>query len=131
MSTGRRDYTGGYLIETSADGRFNESFIKVFDKAIAGESNNRIYSYTVPAGYRLGLNSICLSTNSGGKNYFTVEAGGNVIASLWFNDTIQISFSDRNTLYLYEDDTLYIDVNNLDEITYTFRGVLIATLETL
>jgi len=131
MAQGRRDYTGGYLIETSVDGRFIDSFIKVFSEAIAGDSDDRIYSYTIPEGYRLGLNSICISTNSGGKNYFTIEAGGNIIASLWFSDTIQIVFSDRNTLYLYAGDHIYIQAYNLDEIEYTFRGVLIATLESL
>jgi len=131
MAQGRRDYTGGYLIETSSDGRYAESFIKLFAETVVSEGTGRLYTYVIPEGYRLGLNSICLTTDSGGKNYFTVETADNVIISLWFSDTIQINFSDRNTLYLYEGDHIAIDALNLDEKSYIFRGVLIATLESL
>jgi len=131
MATGRRDYTWGFLNEAAVEGRYTQSFIVHTPLVLAANTLADIYLYTVPAGYRLAINLIGISTNSRVVNTLHVLVATVSKTVSYFSDNYNLLFSDQNPLYITAGQILNIKVKNSDEATYTFYVHVVGALEQL
>jgi len=131
MAVGRRDYTWGFLNEAASEGRYTESFIEYFGTGISAGATVQLYAYTVPAGHRLTINRIILSTNSRIINKVTIFRYPNVLIFMYFTENYDLIFSDQNPVYFAAGERVVITCNNLDEVSYNFYGNIIGSLQSL
>ena len=131
MSTGRRDYTWGFLNEAAVEGRFTESFTKYASGSIGAGAVLYLIDYVIPVGYRLTINRIEASTVSRVINRFGVFVDGVAIIYHYFSENYSFVFSDQNPLYVSAGKTLRVQCMNLDEVPYYFFGSVIGSLQQL
>lgn len=131
MAVGRRDYTWGFLNEAATEGRYTESFFKNNTVYIASSSVGTVYDYTVPVGYKLGINQIHFSTDSRCVNMICLYVKNTLSGYIHFSDNYVFSFSDQNPLYLFAGERFFITCYNYDEVTANFRVIVIGVLASL
>ena len=131
MASGRRDYTLGYLNETATGARKTTSFSYNSGDTCPAGNVKTILSYKVPTGYRLGINRIHVSTSSQSDNYFYVTVGPSTIASQYFSQNIELTYSDQNPYYVSAGWYVQVVVYNSDDIDASFVSTLIGVLENI
>jgi len=122
MSVGRRDYTWGFLNEAAGEGRYRETFIDYFVITISSWIQKTVYSYTVPAGYRLGITGIFVSCDNGAVNMVLAKAGATQKLIGYFTGSQKFEISDNNPLYFNAGQVFTIDVYNRDEVSTFCKG---------
>ncbi len=131
MATGRRDYTSGFLIETYTGGRYISSFNINEGSTIDYGTSILLYQYTVPVNYRLALNRIIISTDSGHRSRISFYDDSVLIFGLYFGINFIYDISDRNPYYIQQNKTLKIYIYNNDDVSNTYILSLIGSLEQL
>jgi len=131
MASGRRDYTWGFLNEAASEGRYNQTFQEYVSKDIAAGAVELIWSYTVPAGYRLALNRIEVCSFSRIRNWVFLVSNGVTILTILFDTNYSFIVSDKNPLYTEAGQIVYVSCRNLDELSSMFYGQVTGVLEQL
>ena len=131
MATGRRDYTWGFVSESSAGSRCVESFCKTVHLIYQSGEYKEIYSYTVPKGKRLLLNNIILSTEGGITTYAYVYIDSDAISSIRFSENVIIPYPDASPVYVHAEQKLKVMMGNPDSVSVGMMCNVIAALETL
>ena len=131
MSVGRRDYTWGFLNESATEGRYTESFVKGFKVNIDTGVTETLYTYTVPAGYKLAINRIAVSTTAGVGGLLSVLKGAVVQLDGFYNETYYFNFSDQNPFYYLAGEVFTLRATNQEETMQAFFGYVVGALEQL
>jgi len=131
MASGRRDYTWGFLNESATEGRYTESFSKYFYIGIPALDNVLAYTYTVPAGYKLGVNRIILTSTSGVPNLVYIKKAATVLIGGFLNGNMTFDFSDSNPMYFSAGEVLNIQIYSNEYYTCGIYGYVIGALEQL
>ena len=131
MTTGRRDYTWGFLNEAAGEGRFRESFSKYFAVGIGTFIVSDAYTYTVPIGKRLGLCKVHCSTENGAYNEISVLKNAEIVMVAMFTCYQVFGFTEINPLYFVAGETLLVRIQNRDEVTSNFYGGVNGVLESV
>jgi len=131
MATGRRDYTTGFQSESLAEGRYCQSIVKYQSKTCEALHSETVLTYNVPAGYRLGMNRIGITSRSQATHYMWVLIGSTGFGDLYFSVSGELVFSDMNPLYVSGGETVSVKVYNYDDITAAFLVTLVGVLEKL
>ena len=129
MASGRRDYTWGFLNEAASEGRYVEFFGRFFATGITGKHTVLACTYTVPAGYRLGINRVGVASGIVPDNQVYINKNDDNIFIVFFSADYYHEFSDHNTLYFEEGETMNLYIWNNDTVTTTFNGCVSGTLE--
>jgi len=131
MSTGRRDYTWGFLNEAAGEGRYRESFSKYFACTIGSELTVEGYTYTVPANKRLGICKIHFSCDSGGYHNVNIRIDEVTFAAVTFTGKYVYDFTEINPLYVTEGQIFDIQLTNKDDVSVIYYGGVNGVLESL
>lgn len=129
MATGRRDYTWGFQNESVSEGRNCISIAETGGAVCLAGSVKLLLTYTVPIGYRLGINRITINTPSQATNYMYVVAGTTSIGTLYFSVAGEVTYSDQNPYYLAAGNLCKVNVYNDDDIDQSFSCCVIGVLE--
>jgi hypothetical protein len=129
MASGRRDYTLGYINEISTGGRYPEPFTKYAYGNYAASGVHTIYTYTVPAGYRLILGRFQVSTTSGVKGKMNLFVNTTNIGALVYSEAGVFEFPDTSPYILYEGDDLIVTVVTYESVNVYVGLNLMAILE--
>jgi len=131
MAQGRRDYTSGILSETGTGARYTECYFHYEGHLVGSMYSHLLWDYTCPAGKRLGINSIHVSTSSRALETMEIDYKGNNAAKVHFSENHVFTFSDQNPLYVVAGENIQIRVFNYDEINAYFYLCIIGVLESL
>jgi hypothetical protein len=129
MSIGRRDYTGGYINEAATGSRYPESFDKFVVATLFTIGNYDVYEYTVPAGYRLLLGCVKVTTDSGIFEILALFVNGVWTGGLYFTGSDAIVFPENSPLVLNAGDTLTVRISHLDEVECYYYVQIMASKE--
>jgi len=131
MATGRRDYTGGYLIETAAGSRYTTSICEYSEESLAAGETVFMVTYTIPAGYRFALNRIDICTFGNVRSWLFVSTPAKEYFRILFDCNYSLVISEQNPLYIPGGTVFRISCRNNDEIAQAFYCTYIGVLEQL
>lgn len=129
MASGRRDYTWGFLNEAASEGRFSQTYKSWNFKSIPFACGDVVWSYTVPAGYKLSLSRIEVCSSSRIRNWVYLFVDGAIMFSVLFDSNYAFIVSDKNPLSFEAGQLLVINCANLDEQAYVFYSFVTGVLE--
>ena len=131
MAKGRRDYTWGFQSEVSTEGRYCESFIPSYTTNIGPQLNIQIYSYTVPVGKKLTINTVAITSSAREVIRFEFYVRGSFVLYINFSDYFTFNFSDQNPIVLAAGDIMCVRIYNPLDYTVQVWGSIICNLETI
>jgi len=129
MATGRRDYTGGYLLETGSSGRYIQNILDYSTDSIGAYGTKEIYSYPVLDGYRFALQRVIVSTKSNVRCILHITTDIKILLRISFDCNYDFMVSDQSPYYIEGGHLLSISFVNYDEIEQSFYSTVIGVLE--
>ena len=131
MATGRRDYTSGVLNESSIRSRYSEPYLDWISMNIIPSESKLFYTYTVPIGWKLGINRVGVWKGTGRGNHLRIYKG--IIYKLFyvFDDECVVNLSGYNIIYFNAGETLNVYISNYDNVNTMFYGMIGGILESV
>ena len=115
MSSGRRDYTWGFLDEAALWGRTTEDYSYFDDAILMSAEEVSIINYTVPAGVQLNINRVVIATQYICSCMVKVLKNEELILIRYIHEDIVMDFPERNPLRYNPGDVLKVIIINIDE----------------
>jgi len=131
MAQGRRDYTMGFLSETGTGARYTLPYLAWYPTVINPVTTVTIYQYTIPAGKRLAVNRLMVSSDSPVINYFQFLVDGVAKMGGHFTNFIDYPISDQNPYYINAGELFKFNVRNNHKDACTFYITMVGCIETL
>jgi len=131
MSSGRRDYTWGFLHESSPEGRFVNRWGGIISQEVLAGATTEVYSYELTAGYKRTINYFSIAGGQGVGNSLQVRINGQYAFFHVFGSNDTIILPDHNIISWVKGETLQIKIYNADTVDVMFYGYVMGITETL
>jgi len=131
MAKGRRDYTWGVLQDSILPGRYSTNFFKFEYITLLSGTDGDVITYTVPAGYKLLLISVRVSTLSPATNVVRLTKNSILIIDLFYSLNYSFDFGSGGSYSFEAGDVLVVTCINYDTVAHTFYVGIMGVLEQL
>lgn len=131
MAHGRRDYTWGVLQDSILPGRYTVTF-NGFDSINTNPGfTDTAYEYTVPAGKKLYVSGVIVSSNTARMAIAVIKRNLEVLATAWFSFNWSFDFGAYGSFPFEEGDEIKVHISSGEEFSYTVHTNVIGFIEDL
>jgi len=131
MASGRQDYTRLVIGRGAYEGAVIDLYKAYTTGSIDATDTREFLPYTVPAGYRLKLSRIHISTPSGAGSYCYISVDSHTILTNYFTESCDFDFGEEGLFILEAGSTISVIVENKDEVSNYYAVWIVGLLEKL
>lgn len=131
MAHGRRDYTWGVLQDSIQPGRYTVNFNDFQALNTNPGQTDTAFTYTVPAGYKLYVSGIMISSNTARRAIVVIKKDTTVLATAWFSFNWSFDFGAYGSFPYEEGEKLEVLVSSGELFSYTVYTNVIGFIEEL